>query len=59
MWSDDSPRYFKGRLQGDSAAAERSWGAAEKRLLLQGIETFGIGAWSDIRSNLLPAWVWI
>ena len=38
------------------SAENLSWGAAEAKLLKCGIERFGVGHWSDIRRNLLPAW---
>ena len=35
----------------------RVWGPEEKKKLLQGIETYGIGNWDSMKKNLLPAWV--
>ncbi|KAI8318854.1 hypothetical protein GQ54DRAFT_320868 [Martensiomyces pterosporus] len=35
---------------------ERKWGDDEKRKLLEGIETYGIGHFREISENLLPEW---
>ena len=47
-------RYFKPRFAHEE---ERKWGIAEKQALLSGLKTYGVGAFDDIRTNLLPQWV--
>ena len=44
-------QYFKPK-----SAENLTWGSTEAKLLRCGIERFGVGHWSDIRRNLLPAW---
>eukprot|EP01103_Thecamoeba_quadrilineata_P020322 TRINITY_DN865_c0_g1_i1.p1 TRINITY_DN865_c0_g1~~TRINITY_DN865_c0_g1_i1.p1 ORF type:complete len:404 (-),score=108.82 TRINITY_DN865_c0_g1_i1:168-1325(-) len=34
----------------------RKWGDKEKELLITGIQKFGVGSWSAIRNEFLPAW---
>ncbi|KAJ1963929.1 hypothetical protein GGI12_001755 [Dipsacomyces acuminosporus] len=38
------------------APAGRKWGDEEKRKLLEGIETYGIGHFREISESLLPDW---
>ncbi|OLY84772.1 hypothetical protein AYI68_g1057 [Smittium mucronatum] len=47
--------YFK-RPHGMEVEEERKWGDAEKLLLVQGIEKYGIGHFREVSDNLLPEW---
>ena len=35
---------------------DKKWGAAERDLLYQGLERFGVGKWGDMSAQLLPRW---
>ncbi|OMJ21017.1 hypothetical protein AYI69_g556 [Smittium culicis] len=38
-------------------AEERKWGDKEKKLLVEGLEQYGIGHFREISDHLLPEWV--
>lgn len=46
--------YFKTEK---AVTKEKKWTQFEKDLLIQGIEQYGIGYFSEISQNLLPEWV--
>jgi hypothetical protein len=50
-------RYFKPRFSEMEDDISTGFGDAEKALLAKGIETYGVSAWDEIRTNLLPKWV--
>ncbi|CAL8462744.1 g2277 [Coccomyxa elongata] len=35
---------------------DKKWGSAERDLLYQGLEKYGVGKWGDICAELLPRW---
>ncbi|KAL9539696.1 hypothetical protein MBANPS3_010113 [Mucor bainieri] len=47
--------YFRPRAE-IHAKEERAWTEAERNLLIQGIQKYGIGNWNDIRKELLKEW---
>ncbi|KAL7321239.1 hypothetical protein PS15m_001029 [Mucor circinelloides] len=48
-------RYFRPKAE-TNHKEEQTWTDAEKGLLIQGIQKYGIGNWNDIRKELLNEW---